>query len=257
MALVERARRVAMTKGNLGPSVPADFFVWAREDPAHPWLTQVGGQPWREEGKPWPRDPEGIPLHFLGQICFSDSADILPCKLPGEVALIFGRWEDGWAFVEDVGVLEWAPLELRKPAWRSAGWTTRLPFCYSGVIHRSRQYVDEERAESAFRAAGREEGGYGIYNIQASSVSTSAYLPQGWPFTDGDGNTLVATLSSVYFGGLWSLCDAPRSIPYVRHDGREFSAISVNALSLGIGDTGCIWIYRDEEGEFHLDSAHG
>src|SRR5581483_4187597 len=91
LAQREQAIKLAMRKGNLGPSVPSDVFVWA-DNVEHEkgWQTRIGGNPWRPSDRPWPRDKNGVPLTFLGQICFADSQDILPCKLPGDVALIFG-----------------------------------------------------------------------------------------------------------------------------------------------------------------------
>ena len=258
-ARVEQARALARVRGDLGPSVPADIFVWTHSvDRDKPWLTRLGGRyPWREKNKPWPKDPDGVPLHFLGQICFADSKDILPCELPGEVAIIFGRWQAGWTFTDDVGVLEWSPIALKEPTDITQGWTTALPFCYQGVIHRSVQYTDWKAAEPSFKAVGYKHGGHGIHSIQATSIGTYANLPQGWPFENGDGNTLIATLGSFYFRGSWPLCDVPRTFGLVRADGSEYDPSSVDGMSLGIGDAGCIWIYRDKDGVFKLSEACG
>ncbi len=262
VAYITQARRLAQTNGDLGPSVPADLFVWSQTvDQSRPWLTRLGGDPWRERERPWPRDPDGIPLHFLGQICFVDSRDILPCDLPGDVALIFGRWERGWAFTDHGGVLEWSPLDLKRPWHASCDdmiTTTELPFCYEGVIHRTVQYPDRKATEAPFKASGWKQGGFGMNSVQATCIGTHAGLPQGWPFMPGDGNTLIAVLSSFSFGGEWPLCDVPRSHSVVDDTGREWPGerwSAVNALSLTIGDGGATWIYRDKDGNFKLDMS--
>lgn len=258
LALAEQARKFAGRHGDLGPSVPADFFTWSKLSWSDkPWLTQIGGVPWREADKPWPKDEDGIPLHFLGQICFADSKDILPCKLPGDVALIFGRWQRGYTFLPDdstIEALEWSPLKLKKPLTMAPGWTTVLPFCYHGVIHRSVQYTDDELAVAAFAAADLtkyESSG----TLQISSIGRYANLPQGWPFDERKGSTLIATLSSFIFNGRWPLCDMHGVLKLTYPDGSEYERSSPDGLNLNIGSVGCIWLYRDEDGSFKLDSA--
>jgi hypothetical protein len=259
LARREQVIRMARTKGRLGPSVPADVFVWANTRLLDlPWLTRIGGAPWRPKGKPWPRDENGVPLAFLGQICFADSTDILPYKLPGDVALIFGTASRGGASIDDGSALEWSPLKIKIPevSYRIP-WTGALPYAYQGVLHRTVQYTDWKAAEPAFKAIGYKNGGWGIHSIQATSIGVYAALPQGWPFNDGDGNTLIATLSSFYFRGQWPLCDIPNCLKIVDSNGREENMIFDKARDFGIGDAGCIWIYRDKRGVFKLGDASG
>jgi hypothetical protein len=221
-----------------------------------PWLTRIGGRPWRAKGKPWPTDPNGIPLVFLGQICFVDSKDLLPFNLPGDVALIFGTSMKGWVSISEGSALEWSPLRITQPEnGTEVPWTAELPYEYQGVIHRTVQHTDWKSAEGPFKAAGYEEGGWRIHSIQATSIGTYAALPQGWPFEEGDGRMLVCTLSSFYSGDAWALCDVPTGPKHVTADGREVSCWNKHALDFGILDAGCIWVYRDKDGTFKLDSA--
>ena len=252
----EHKRRLAEAQGDCGPSVPADVFVWASSRLyKKPWLTRIGGGPWRERGKPWPKAANGVPLVFLGQICFADSKDFFPFKLPGEVALIFGTYSAGWIDIDEESALEWSPMDLKEPDEFGASFGT-LPFVLQGVLHRTVQYTDHKKADEPFLKAGFKDGAYELGSIQATAISTHASLPQGWPFEPGDGNTLVATLSSFYCDGEWPMCDVPRSMGVVRPDGSEYST-RLDAMSFGIGDAGCIWIYRDKTGKFKLDSACG
>lgn len=258
LARREQAVRLAKARRRLGPSVPADVFAWADSQVYdRPWLTRIGGKPWRRKGKPWPKDENGVPLTFLGQICFVDSADILPCKLPGDVALIFGHYRRGWASIVDSCALEWSPLKIKTPQdGMGIPWTGELPFCYQGVIHRTVQYTDWDAAKPAFKSIGYKKGGHGQCSIQITSIGTYASLPQGWPFMEGDGNTLIATLSSYYFRGKWPLCDIPSCLQVAYGDGRVEDMMFDDARDFGVGDAGCIWIYRDKSGKFRLDFAY-
>lgn len=257
---VEQARELARAKGDLGPSVPCDVFVWNFSGGYEPKpTTQIGGIPWRSVKKDWPTDSKGNPLQFIGQISFADSKDLLPHKLPGEVALIFSRWDRGsvWA-EEDDYVLEWSKEKIRKPftSWQVEPGML-LPFCYEGVIHRTVQYTSHKVYDEPFVQAGWKDGGWAIASCQATSISTYASLPQGWPYEEGDGNTLIATLSSFYFSGDWPLCNIRQPMIYSRSDGSEYESTSTNALSVGFGDAGAIWIYRNKKGKFLLDTACG
>lgn len=261
VARVEQGRELAKAQGRLGPKVPSDVFVWSlTRNPDAPWLTRIGGKPWRKKGKPWPTDAKGIPLAFLGQICFADSMDLLPFKLPGEVALIFGTNRGGWISLFEGSALEWSPLKIKEKEKDRLGfdvpWTGELPFQYHGVVHRTVQYTNHEAVRPAFEAAGYKGGGYGVRSMQATSIGTYADLPQGWPFEEGDGHTLVAALSSFYFRGKWPLCDVPAPHQAANEDGSTWQPLS-NSGDFGVGDAGCMWIYRDNKGKFRLDSACG
>lgn len=257
LAQREQAIRRARSAGDLGPCVASDVFVWANtEIEDRPWLTRIGGTPWRPKGKAWPQDDNGVPMAFLGQICFADSMDILPCKLPGEVALFFGSNDRGSVSTIFGAALEWSPLKIKKPETvHGVPPGGGLVIRYQGVRHRTVQYTDEKSADMAFHGAGYEGGGFGLYSIQATSIGSHAHLPQGWPFQVGDGNTLIATLSSFYFRGKWPLCDIPRGLKRVHPDGREVDLEFDDPRDFSIGDAGCIWIYRDKTGSFKLGDA--
>lgn len=257
LAKREQAFRLAKAHGNLGPTVPSDVFVWSCGGLSKkPWLTRIGGKPWREKKRPWPRDEEGIPLVFLGQICFTDSKDILPCELPGDVALLFGTFHNGWVSLEEGSALEWSSIELTDPYdGFGASWTSRLPYELHGVVHRTEQCVDREFAEPTFESLGFKDGGWGVQSVQATSITRYANLPQGWPLDDDE--LLIGVLSTFYFGGSWPLCDVPESPKSILADGRSFGAGRELCPRFGIGDAGCIWIYRDSDGEFRLGDACG
>lgn len=257
IALREQQVREMRSKGDLGPSVPADVFAWSFDGVREkPWLTRIGGIPWRPKGKPWPCDENGIPLAFLGQICFVDSMDVLPCKLPGMIALIYGTASQGWISLDAGSALEWSPLKIAKPADLSdVPWTGMLPFEYTGVIHRTVQYTDRELSDVVFKQAGYSQGGFQIAAFQATSIGTHAFLPQMTPMDSNPKCTLIATLSTVYFRDEWPLCDVRQNMIRVSTNWGEGPATFDHAHDFGIGDAGCVFIYRDEHGNFVLDGC--
>jgi Domain of unknown function (DUF1963) len=253
VAYMEQLRRAARLKGDLGPSVPSDVFVWSESaTPNKPWLTQLGGSPWREKGKPWPKDDEGRPLLFIGQICFVDSMDLVPFELPGEIALIFGTNRGGCVSTNG-GVLEWSDRDIKPKVGSSAPWDAVLPVEYHGVRHRTVQYTKRDQTERAFKAAGIE--GRIAADLMATSIGSHSWLPQGWPFKEGDGRSLVATMGSLYLTGRWPLCDVPCALQRIDAEAQGTSRDSQlnSALDVGFGDAGCIWITRERDGTFSLD----
>ena len=87
--------------------VPVDVFVFGLGAPKSPQLTKIGGVPFRPKDQAWP-SRDGVALNFIGQICFTDSFDIVSrddCS--GDVLLVF----------KDIGFsyyyLEWQRSDLR------------------------------------------------------------------------------------------------------------------------------------------------
>lgn len=251
LARWEQTMRYVRTKGTLGPSVPCDLFVWQHSRNAEkPWLTRIGGTPWRPERKPWPKGEDGVPLVFLGQICFVDSRDILPRKLPGDVVLFFGTYTAGWAVPE---MVEWSPLAIKEPATGlNTPWTGELPFEYHGVIHRTRQYTDPDAAMPAFTAAGLQDSAWLLHAVQATLIGAYASLPQGWILPEEE--QLICVLSSFSWQHQWPLCDVPRGLSCVRADGSEFES-TLHKSGFGLGDGGATWVYRSSRGTFETGKA--
>lgn len=256
LAYIEQARSLAKPRGE---AVPVDVFVWASgHDHDRPWLTRLGGYPWRAADAPWPRDKDGVPLCFLGQVCFVDSMDVVAGRLPGDVVLLFGRYSGGWVY-DDPVVVEWSPLRIKKPAdIDSTPWNAMLPLALQGVRHRTVQYTDHKKYEGAFHRAGFEHGGWNIASIQATSIGTYCSLPQVWPFHEEDRESLVCTLSSFYCWGEWPLCDMPSAPKTVDVDGTPDLDFSITKpFEFGIGDAGAMWVYRDGKSGFKCDGACG
>lgn len=86
LAIVEQLRqRLPLNKDLV--RLPCDLFVLTFGSPPLPFLTKIGGVPYRARGQPWPLK-DGRPLKFVSQFCFCDSRDIVG-ELPGDVLLLF------------------------------------------------------------------------------------------------------------------------------------------------------------------------
>jgi hypothetical protein len=109
VALRENQLRVVRAELDLGPTIPAHYFVYAQGEPATRAQTKIGGLPYRPRDLEWPRDANGKPKEFVGQVDFTDSRSLLP-SLPGDVVLLFAS-EQG---IDDQPFkLEWHPSGIR------------------------------------------------------------------------------------------------------------------------------------------------
>ena len=124
-------------------TVPCDIFVFGLRQPHRPFLTQIGGIPYRSADKEWPTY-KGKPMVFASQICFSDSRDILPFDLPGDVLLVFvaEEWVEEihfeWSHVGEVRNI--IPIEeIPEEGWLRASWEHEK-VCFYGEIFRCHDY---------------------------------------------------------------------------------------------------------------------
>ncbi len=87
-----------------------DVIVWNQSDyRAKPWLTRVGGIPYRDRRAPWPTI-EGRRLKFVAQVCFVDSRDLISQEIP-DVLLIFVDSPKANTFgYTDQVIVEWVEL---------------------------------------------------------------------------------------------------------------------------------------------------
>lgn len=105
VALRENQLRLAKAELDLGPAIPAQYFVYSQDEAIAREQTKIGGLPYRPRNLEWPRDANGKPKEFVCQVDFSDSCSLLP-SLPGDVMLLFAS-EEG---VDDQPLkLEWYP----------------------------------------------------------------------------------------------------------------------------------------------------
>jgi hypothetical protein len=109
---VEEARD-DIGRESMGEPVPVHMFLWSVLPPVKPYLTKLGGVPWRPADRPWPKNHRGKPCTFVAQFCFADSRDLVSPQLPGDVLLVFFEGWNSWTG-NDV-VLEWSSLAIEEP----------------------------------------------------------------------------------------------------------------------------------------------
>ena len=122
--------------------VETDVFVFGKGSPKLPFLTKLGGIPYRPANKPWPIGHHGEHVNFYGQICFMDSFDIVPKMKPlGDILLIFHE------FYHTGPYFEWQKFELKeKLATKETSQGTIMPE-YFGERYRTVDYAWAERKD--------------------------------------------------------------------------------------------------------------
>ena len=163
LVLMEKYRALATKLAAMGPTVPVDTFLFGHGDPDERHQSRINGVPYRPADRPWPVDPDGRPMVFFAQFCFSDSRDHVGV-LPGDVLLIFIRVTKSF-LLPDVTVpwvvshepeslaFEWYPLGLNNLVEPGLIPFTDMVFprCYLSR-HRSVDYIDEQIAIRAIAA---------------------------------------------------------------------------------------------------------
>jgi len=222
--------------------VPFDAFAWSRQRSNDPFTTRLGGKPFRMKGAPWPKDSDGNPLAFLGQICFRDSLDVLQCSLPGDVACIYGAWDGCYnsasVTIDNTyrGVIEWANSnDAACEEERFIPSNTTLPYVYHGVRCRTKQARENDDLSIACT-------GIGHYNL----------MPQ---FMQRDVN-LIAAVNWFSPGApdAWAWCDSTPPPRRINADG-TYGYCLTDGLDFNIGDAGAIFIAREADGTFYVSES--
>jgi hypothetical protein len=89
MAAIAASRQRSKILARNRTAVPTDRVLFGIGRSPAPYLTKVGGKPFRGK-RPWPRGSDGRPLAFLMQLNFTDSRDLVG-ELPGEVLSVFAQ----------------------------------------------------------------------------------------------------------------------------------------------------------------------
>jgi len=121
---------------------PVDVFVWDVGEPRKPYLTKIGGVPYRDRNTPWPKIG-GRETTFIGQICFVDSLDLCDKEdLKGDVLLLFCAGE--YIGSETKFSLEWSDVGMSEEQLIASDECPNPKFKLSelhGIIHRSNDLV--------------------------------------------------------------------------------------------------------------------
>lgn len=245
LAVLEQVRRRVSQRRDLGRRVPTDMMVYALGEAPRPYLTKVGGVPYRPAGAPWPCSEDRRPYVFVAQFCFADSNDILPSSLPGDVMLVFGlddEWHVGWH--ADSVRIEWYDLDISRPVAPAECPEPQFHVpCLHCVRHRTFDYPD---AEDVFYNEGHDD--FWLFaRSQATRIGGTTWFIQG-DQREGD-ETLLCTLNSIEV-----VADA--KYPFVNlESARDLPGVKIGTLnlikelSLEFGDAGCVYFVIDPEGE--------
>ena len=239
LAVTEQVRRRVGKTHDLGKVTPTDLFLFAVGEPKLPYLTKVGGIPYRPAEKPWPTSKDGTPLAFFTQFCFLDSKDILPPSLPGDVMLLFVRDSDSLHDSEnkDGYCIEWSRVPLANPITAGQCPKTRLVVPnYYGTIYRTNEYPE---SKDIFEREGHDS--FWLFaTTQATRIGGETWFIQNDPRRKGE--TLLCTFSCVY------LKDATR-FPFVNvESAKQFSKEHRDAMEINLGDAGRIYFLMDATG---------
>lgn len=169
---LESLRRLSRIADDVGPGSPTDLFALAAGEPPQPYLSKVGGIPYRPAELPWPTEYGSRHSDcglFLGQLYFGDSRDLVG-ETPGDVLLVFGNeglYDEFFHFEwHNVGVDDLPSAE--RIAQKSAGrsFVPCFGVRYRTVDYRAPGILEEEecyeRGNSLYAIAGLKVGGLPI-----------------------------------------------------------------------------------------------
>lgn len=235
----------------LGKPVPVDFFTWAYERFPKPQnLTRLGGLPWRDAVKAWPKSAKGVPLLFIGQFNLQDSLDLFDRKFPGEVVLLFAESLD--LYTGEIYV-EWAPAKIRKPThYADVPPHASHGLTLSGVIHRDSHYP---HADDALEKAGLKPFYVGAVR-RATQIGLVGAGIQDEPFDGREGVQLIAILSAVILkhSSNWPLVNVASLPTYITPNGQS---LEFSPWELEIGDAGACYVGVDKKGALFAECSLG
>jgi len=241
---VESIREELFDKVDFGDSYPTDIIIWGKGEPRYPYLTKVGGVPYRPKSQPWPK-MNGKDLVFFNQWCFIDSKDIFKINLPGDVLLTFIDIEedDFEYFYPDSEKLyfEWQNIGIKEIADKSDIKKTNsdIPELF-GCLYRSAEYpLNYEKFDDMKEYSNPEL----IPVRQASRIGGDTYYIQSTlPEED---ETLLCTLSSLLF-------DYENDYGFINQQ-EKLTRDEAERMELPFGNAGCFYVFMNENGKIRSD----
>jgi hypothetical protein len=248
---VEFARDKMRSRKPLGTPVPVDIFLWSSGQPKKPYLTKLGGTPYRESSRPWPRSDDGKPYTFVAQFCFADSRNIVSNRLPNDVMLIFFKDSDSYKPSNQKAVqIEWNSVELSQPSLPSdcpePSFTVPQ---LSGVRYRMNEYPDSE--DLFFESEDEFPSGYLLAVTQSTKIGRETFYIQNDVREEGD--ELICALSSFHPSEEWPLVDM-KSLP--KEPQNPNGPYEWGKYRMMLSDVGCMYFVIDKGGSvsWHADS---
>jgi len=191
---------------------PTDVFIWNVRPTPEPFLTRVGGVPYRPRSLPWPHTAKGTPFSFLAQYCFLDSKDLFPFDLPGDVLLVFWVNKPGarWFHCDPRYFhFEWHRVPIASPVCNRTSLSRasfRPPELY-GSIFRSFD-VPQRVAYRELKAENRRN----LFTYHATKIGGAQRIIQN-PFVK-KGETFLCDLNSISPSSAWPFIDVEKIEDY-------------------------------------------
>lgn len=108
----ELMERILAGKVDFGKSFEVDLVIWRKRHHKHPFLTRLGGIPWRDRSLPWPTTESGQNYTFVGQYCLSEMISPVPFTPKSDLILVFSYDEN---LCSGTVLLEWGNTNLTDP----------------------------------------------------------------------------------------------------------------------------------------------
>jgi hypothetical protein len=228
MAIVEQLRNEGLAGRACSETVATSVFVFGLSEPEDRRQTKIGGLPFRSLKRPWPVNPEGQPLSFLGQFCFADALNT-GFSLPGDILLVFGELDD----LMDATKLrfEWVSFSLSEDLIQASP-APEIDAVY-GLLHRT---WDAEFDEDEYSMLEPYNGAWLLEKIQGTKIGG---LP-GWIQDD------ETPKSSRFLCALGSTGQAPgQAWPWVNVEEAIPEGADQNCLMWG--DGGSLYLFWNGE----------
>ena len=238
LARIEQVRRRVGREHDLGPAVPTDLILWGTGEPTKPYLTKIGGLPYRPADKPWPGLDEEDPFTFFAQFCFVDSRNILPAKLPGDVMLLFFRDEESFSQAEDEDAwkIEWYDIGIDKlvTARKCPKPSFPVPKLH-GALYRTNEFPE---SYDIFEREGHFQY-YLFGTTQASRIGGETFFIQDDPRESGE--EILCTLNSI-------MPEKSEEFPFLNHE-KPLTGREEVRMEFLFWDVGCLYFLIDRQGQ--------
>lgn len=232
-----------------GDAVPVDIFVFGIGEPDNRFATKIGGLPYRPASSRWPTTLNGRPMALIAQFNFTQSLDLVG-KLPRDLLLIFG--DDSGGEVEPL-YCEWQPLVPMDLVMGLPQGLMAVTPCF-GYRCRTVSFPNATEILSdniRVQWDGREvQSCYWLPTYQAVQIGRAPFFIHPGD-SDFPGSPLC-TVSSM-------APDLFKPYPWVNRPKpicleSEWPPPHDPAL-LSIGDTGCIYVFIEDDGKVHAGQS--
>lgn len=241
--LGERQRFMSEGVEFLEPKL-CDLAVYGFGQPEHPRATHIGGAVWMPMNTKWPKDRNGDPALFLGQVYFGDSGDVLNHKLPGVALQIFSTLgPEGWG--------EYWDNEDRLLIWRSKSellrgdWMRHPKGCSPSAPLTCFMYRTCDFQRVVSKNPEIKDMALCVSELDGTKIGGIAHWIQSTHEDYGVGDTFVCSLGSMFY-----ISDGTKDV-FVNEPDLEIAKLREAGGEPCWGDMGLINVMRRPNGRFY------